>query len=583
MKVVPPDLVVPPTAAPAGATSVRVVGGDLSLLPVGTLLAATVTRPGLREAVLTVNGQQLAIRPGVSLQPGTVLVVRVPPGSKAPALELVGQAPAPESGQPGSPVALAAGTPTPRTPPEVPAAPGRVTDGRAAAAAERVGRPTTPPPTAPVPVQPAAVSVADVLAVLPDGRVRVRIDGAEEVATSAEKLVAGGRYVVRVERTPEAVALRSAADTPDLPAALAGAVLRGAPPPNLAAAIQPLLAELAALQAGDGPDAAALPAKVREAAAAVQATLRSFVPADGRPPTGGELQALVENGGLHFEAKLARLVLGDAAPDVLPAADRPGSAALAPTPADAREAAVRETLRALLTTDAKPADAAPPRSPTEPPAPQPDAKPVRSEPSPGERPPQTDAAPRPERGPVGSDLKGDLLRLLQAVQEVGTAAAPAPAARAALDGIEAQQAANVVAQSTGTPYFLQVPFPDGAAWRTLHLALEPDARRGRQGENGDGGVRLLMHVPLAELGDTWIDAGVSEERFRAVLYLEAAETRNRVRAELPGLRDELRADGFAEVHLDVRATADLPARHRRQGAAMLAGRPDTVTVVDVRA
>ncbi|MBA4065314.1 MAG: hypothetical protein C0501_16705 [Isosphaera sp.] len=569
MKVVPPDLVVPPTAPAAGPTSVRVLSGDLSLLPVGSLLAATVTRPGVREAVLTVNGLQLAIRPGTTLQPGTVLVVRVPPGSKAPALELVGQAPAPESGQPGSPVALATGTPTPRASPEVPAA------------TERTVRTTTPtadrvPPSA----NPAAVSVADVLTVLPDGRVRVRIDGAEEVATAAGKLVPGGRYVVRVERTPETVFLRPAADTPDLPVALAGAVLRGAPPPNLAAALQPLLTELVALRADDGT----LPAKVREAAAAVQETLRTFLPPDGRPPAAGELRNLVENGGLHFEAKLARLVLGDAAPDALPAADRPGSAALAPTPADAREAAVREALRALLPTAAKPVDATAPRSPTEPPAPQPDAKPVRSEPAPAERPPPADAAlPRAVRGPVGSDLKGDLLRLLQAVQEVGTAVAPAPAARAALDGIEAQQAANVVAQSTGTPYFLQVPFPDGGAWRTLHLALEPDARRGRQGETGDGGVRLLMHVPLAELGDTWVDAGVSGERFRAVLYLEAAETRNRVRAELPGLRDELRADGFAEVHLDVRATADLPARHRKQGAAMVAGRPDTVTVVDVRA
>jgi hypothetical protein len=171
--------------------------------------------------------------------------------------------------------------------------------------------------------------------------------------------------------------------------------------------------------------------------------------------------------------------------------------------------------------------------------------------------------------------------LLQAAHQLGAAAVPA--ARAAVDGIEAQQAANVLAQDHGTPYVLQVPFPDAGRWRTLNLAIESEARGAAGEERHPGGFRLLLHVPLSELGETWIDAGLSADRFRAVLYLEAPAARDRVRAELAGLRTDLRADGFAEVLLDVRPAGDLPAGRRRQAAAMRAGRPDAVSLVDVEA
>jgi hypothetical protein len=54
-----------------------------------------------------------------------------------------------------------------------------------------------------------------------------------------------------------------------------------------------------------------------------------------------------------------------------------------------------------------------------------------------------------------------------------------------------------------------------------------------------------MHVPLSELGETWIDAGVSEARFRAAIYLDRADVRDRVSAALPELQAELGRGGFA--------------------------------------
>lgn len=493
MQIPPPDAAVPLATPSGGVTSVRVLSGNLAAVPVGALLEATVTQSHPKEAVLTVNGLPLTVRPATRLPQGTVLMVRIPPGAKAPTLELVGQGPVPSSAEP---VALESSA---------------VTLQRTATARERSGGIPSGEQAAPVPVKPSTVSLVDVLAVLPDGRLRVQINGNEELAASPEKLAPGGRYVLQVDRTPSGITLRPAPDSPKLPTEVATALLRGSPSPDLAATLKPLLAEISTLQKPSQPNGGEPPALVRQAAAAVADTIRTFLPADSRPPNRGELQNLVENGGLHFEAKLARLVV------------------LEPSPTTNGDVA------------------------------------------------QTAKADRM----VSSDLKGDLLRLVNAVQEFGNAA-QAPAAKAALQGIETQQAANALAQAGGTPYFLQVPFPDGGVWRTLHLALEPEHRRHQSDTDRPGGFRMLMHVPLTELGETWIDAGLSDRRFRAVLYLEKSAARERVAAELPALREELLADGFAEVLLDVRPSADLPARHRRQVAAMQAGYPEGVSVLDVR-
>src|SRR5262249_8055789 len=136
----------------------------------------------------------------------------------------------------------------------------------------------------------------------------------------------------------------------------------------------------------------------------------------------------------------------------------------------------------------------------------------------------------------------------------------------------AQQATNVFAQNQGTPYILQIPFPDGGEWRTLHLAVEPDGNTRRDSKTSNG-FRMLMHVPLTDLGETWIDAGLSGNNFRAILYLERPTAREQVRAELPALKEELMGDGFSEVLLDVRAVGELPARQKQQADAMRLGRP----------
>ena len=128
---------------------------------------------------------------------------------------------------------------------------------------------------------------------------------------------------------------------------------------------------------------------------------------------------------------------------------------------------------------------------------------------------------------------------------------------------------------------MPIPFPDGPNWRTLHLAVEPEDGGGDSTETPSR-FRMLMHVPLTELGETIIDAGLEGERLRAVMYFDSPTIRERIRTELPELERELRTDGFREVLLDIRSTAELPDRRRKQAEAMRTGRADTNSVVDVR-
>jgi hypothetical protein len=516
MQVTPANAVLATTAQAGAVTSVRVLGGNLANIPVGTLLQATVTQVSQGQAVIVVNGQTLTVRPAGSLQPGTVLLVRAPNGNATPTstLDLVGSAAIPTNqsatttGQnPSTAQSTAAGS-----------------EGTTAPTTVLVSQPANSAvPTAPTiadatnPSSAIQLTRVDILAVLPDGRVRVQIDGQDEIATTTEQLAAGGRYVLQIERTSAGLTLSSAPDTPDLPATLAAAILREASPPDLGALLKPLLAELANLQTTQVESATGTPASIQKAAITVRAALGSFLPPDGRPLNATELQNLVEDGGLHFEAKLARLV-GDS----------------------------------------------------------------------NQNPSDGDANPNLDGGAVvrtdsdgGPDLKEALLRLLQAAQEFGNSL-QLPATRSTLDGIESQQAANIFAQTQGTPYILQIPFPDGGEWRTLHLAIEPEGNR-RQGSGTSSGFRMLMHVPLTDLGETWIDAALSGNNLRAVLYLKRPAMREQIRAELPALRDELLSGGFSEVLLDVRPASELPAQQRKQAAAMQIGRPGSGSVLDVRA
>jgi hypothetical protein len=495
MQIAAADNVRPNLAQTVSAVSVRVLSGNLAAIPTGTLVRANVLQVTQGQAVIAVNGQTVTVSAAGSLQPGPILLVRNP-GAQNTTLNVI----PPSAQAAANPGAGVDGTS---------ASPGQIAQTALTITASLA----TAQPAPSLPVQ---LTQVNVLAVFPDGQLRIEIAGQEETATSTEKLAAGQRYVLQVEETPTGLTLSSVPDSPELPSLVASAVLRASVPPDLAAVLTPLLAELAHLEGSTAPGDSF--ASAQQAAATVRDTVRAFLPDESRPLNARELQTLVEDGGLHYEAKLARLA--DSAADQGSRGDIP--------PSSNGDGASR---------------AAPSNNP---------------------------------------DLKESLLRLLQAAQELG-GRLQAPAAQAALEGIEAQQAANVLAQTQQTPYIIQIPFPDGEKWRTLHLAIEADGGGQQSDSREDGAFRMLMHVPLTDLGETWIEAGVSGCLFRAVFYLSQSTMRQQVRAELPALREELIAEGFREVLLDVRAAADLPRRQHTLADAMRFGRSGGDSVLDMRA
>jgi hypothetical protein len=503
-----------PSATTGATTQNAVPTAELPELLPNTPLAATVKSVQPGRAMLDVGGAALAVlTTDDTLQPGAKVVVRFNDAGRGTVDLGDGKTTTVNLGE--SEVRL-------------PAAPTRQAQPTPAAT-------YTPPAAArQQPVFTAPVVRAEVVEQLPDGKVLVRIDGREVTADAPEPLPVGTRIVVRAEVTPQGVTVRPLPDSPRLPADVAAAVLRDVPNrPPVGPSLQAVMTEVPRLlqaaagtttappnatSAPVGPSlqavmsevprmlqaAAVTPAGPSPALAALPRLIASLVPRPGEPPTATQLETFVRDGGLMYEAKLARAVRPD----------RPDPEAL------------REIPRA--------------------------------------------------------DVKGTLL---SAIREAGPAAAGEPVLHQALDSIEAQQALNVLAASTGEGVRLQFPVPDVPQWRTLDVTIQPDSSGG-EAEDGSprrDGYSIFMHTELTEFGETWIDAQVSGSNFRAVLYVENADARKRVKDELGGLSNDLTGLGFAHVLLDVRATSELPAHNRARANAVRGGAPESVSLLDVRA
>lgn len=524
----------PATAATPQA--LRVTTGDVSQIQTGVIVAASVVRTNARESVLDIGGRSFTVEAPFTLLAGDVLSVRVNGGKQPPTLDLL-----------GPPV-------------------------------RQVVRSDTPP----LPTTSAQASIIDVLSQEAGGQVRVTIDGEPAIATSDQPLAPGGRYVAQVERGPNAIVIRLLPESPQLPTTVATAILRATPPTQFGDTIQPLLQELelaitntvaphatklelpsGALQrsavqarydvppptepatttAGVASHAAVTNPTVRAAAIEVRTALQSVLPPPGEPPSAEVIHALVQDGGQQYEAKLTHLT---------------------------KQAIATHQKSVEVNTTPDTSQPSEPKSETVNRADN--GTSVRNDPA-ARREPSDSIQPK-------HDLKGGLLNLLRAVSNLS---AEFPVAGTMLNGIERQQAVNVMAAQDGGPFVIQVPFPDGQQWRTASMGVEPD-RSGTRDESGrPSAFRVMMHVPLSELGDTWIDAGADGPRLRATLFLTDAHARDRVRPELADLRQELQAAGFTDVLLDVRTAAQLTDQQRRKVNAIRSVAPESGGLLDVRA
>jgi hypothetical protein len=367
---------------------------------------------------------------------------------------------------------------------------------------------------------------------------RIQWLGQTILARSDQPLIPQQQHLVQLELRPDGLWLTRPAENTQTPRLLAAALLRHLPPADLAAALANLHQSLTewtlpgntALDLrpliGNHPEAGEA-ATIPRILSDIRTVLDSFWPSEPQPLTAQQLRHLVENGGLMYEARLVSASASNSLMDSHPAAsDTPGT--------------------------------------------------------------HSPAHPTPKDAVIPNDLKGSLLRL---IHTLGGRLEPAiqAVAYSALQSITALQAANVLANHLGTPYWLQVPFPDGSVWRTLYMALQPDfpvvpedtsTRNRSPSPRNSQRFHILIHAPLDTMGNTWIDMTLQGDRLHAVLYFEREQTLQQALAMQGDLHQILQASEFTQIGVEFRSAVDLPVRHRQHSEAMRQGRPPSLHLVD---
>lgn len=381
--------------------------------------------------------------------------------------------------------------------------------------------------------------VVHVLEQLPEGHMLLGVQGTRLEAAAPTTLAIGTRLPVVVEQLRPQVVLR-VLDPGSAVQAEAAELLRAHLPYRVPAGVA-----LGTLQQALHRFSAHMTSEVSPTLVRVQSFLAAVVPPNV-PPTPERLATLVRDGGMHYEAKLARHV-------------REGQRAITRAADADLKGLLLRTVRELDTAESPP--------PTEGPRSRSTGGADRSgrEAGPGrvEREPATNLAAR-------AAAPTDTRRLANALVEY-------------VQHIETQQAVNVLARVHGEAFQLQIPIPVGQGWATALLALEPD-ERSEPGQPGrERGYNLLFHLDLEDFGTTRIDAHVSPRALRAVFYTEKAAALALLRAEIPAFRATLQAQGFEDVLLAAEPLERLTRLKVQKFAALHAGVPGQVRLIDVRA
>ncbi|MGH7926220.1 MAG: hypothetical protein ACREQV_00290 [Candidatus Binatia bacterium] len=185
---------------------------------------------------------------------------------------------------------------------------------------------------------------------------------------------------------------------------------------------------------------------------------------------------------------------------------------------------------------------------------------------------------------VDHDLKGLLLSALQGSKAQGFSTGLQNALNAQLENLERQQAVNLLAQLDGGAVQLQIPFFDGGRFSTAALSVEPDGHRSEgKPDTGKRGYSLLFMLDLESFGRTRIEAHVGVKEVRAVFFAEDVRSLQWIRQELPGFRETLMALGYEDVMLAAKLLRDLPRDRQEKFAALAAGVPSSIHLLDLKA
>ena len=185
---------------------------------------------------------------------------------------------------------------------------------------------------------------------------------------------------------------------------------------------------------------------------------------------------------------------------------------------------------------------------------------------------------------IDHDLKGLLVAALQESKAGVFTADLHDALSAQLENLEAQQASNLLAQLDGALLRLQIPFFTGTRFSTAVVAVEPDGDWPEEESHNEKHAYLLLFLlDLENFGRTRIEAHVEPNGVRAVFFLEDEGSLSLIRRELPGFREILMAIGYEYAALAARPLRDLPADKRDKFAALAAGAPSSIHLLNLTA
>jgi hypothetical protein len=192
--------------------------------------------------------------------------------------------------------------------------------------------------------------------------------------------------------------------------------------------------------------------------------------------------------------------------------------------------------------------------------------------------------PRHMRAISEYDLKGLLLGALADLPWEHSTFGLKDALTAFLANIELQQVENLLAQLDGTALQLQIPLASGAVFTTVALAVAADGGK-QQGRSGaeKRNYSLLFVLQLEGLGAVRIDARLGEEKLSAVFFLEKESSLELVRQELTEFRERLVSLGYENPQLEAKLARDIPPEKQQSFAALAAGAPASVQLLDLRA
>jgi hypothetical protein len=349
---------------------------------------------------------------------------------------------------------------------------------------------------------------AAVVEQLPNGAVLIDLQGALLEAEAPNALPPGNTFSARVEQVRPQVILRLLPETEEENRTdsvqhihtEATRLLRARIPhhPAVAETLTELTQELTTLVGRP------LQENIPPSLTKLQEFIKTLLP-DHEPPTAERLAAFIRDGGLHYEAKLARLM--ESNPQALPRA-------------------------------------------------------------------------------VEEDLKG---LLLQALHDLESAALQQTDTTLLhhLEHIERQQAVNVLAQTQGEPYRVQIPFYTAQRLTTAFLAIESDSDGQGEQENGNTGAQekgytILFFLDLEDFGQTRIEARIGKKSLRAAFYVDQSASVALLQQELPAFREILQSLGYEDVLLVAKPLGQLSPEKRQKFETLTVGVPTSVRLLDVK-